>query len=52
MDMNTHALCVDIGYLEEQCLMQSQTAGVNGGQIGFVLWCIYCVDDIPDLIET
>jgi len=32
--------------------MQPQTAGVNGGQIGFILGGTDRIDDVPDLIDT
>ena len=52
MDMDTHPLSVDIGYLKEQGLMQPETAGVNGGQIGFILRGIDRADNAPHLIDA
>ena len=52
MDMNAHALCVNVGYLKEEGFMEPQAACVNGGQVGFILCGIDRVDDAPDLVET
>jgi len=50
MDVNTHPLSVDIGYLKEQGFMQPETAGVNGSQVGFVLWSTDRIEDISNFI--
>ena len=50
MDMNAPAVRVDIGYLKEQGFMQPETAGVNGSQIGFVLWSTDRIEDISNFI--
>ncbi len=52
MDMNTFALSIDIGYLKEQGLMESEATGVNGVQIGFILNSINCVDNGPDFFDA
>ena len=52
MDMNTHAVCVDIGNLKGQGFKQPEAAGVNGGQIGFILDGINRVDNGPDFLDA
>jgi len=45
MDVNAHALSVDITDLKVQAFTQSEAAGVHGGQIGLVLRGIDGVED-------
>ena len=37
MDVNTHAIAVDVADLKIKSFMQSEAAGIGGGEIGFVL---------------
>ena len=52
MDMNTHALGVDIGYLKKQSFMQPEATRINGGQIGFILDGINRIDNSPDFFNA
>jgi len=52
MDVNAHALAVDIINLKIQGFMQSEAACVNGGQICFVLRSVNRIKDCPDLFQA
>ena len=52
MDMNAHAIAVDVADLKIQGLMQSEAAGIDGGQIGFVLRSADGHKDGSDFIEA
>jgi len=52
MHVNAHPLCVNIGYLKKQGFMQSKAAGINGGQISFVLDRIDRIDDGPNFVNA
>ena len=39
MDMDEHALAVNVPDLEAQSLIEPETAGVDSGQVGFVPGC-------------
>ena len=52
MDVNAHATAVDVADLKKQSFVQSEAAGVNGSEIGFVLNRTDRIDDFPDFVYT
>ena len=52
MNMDAHAVAVDIADLKIERLMESQAAGIDGGEIGFVLWGCDRGQDGADFIEA
>jgi len=52
MDMDAHPLSVDIDYLKKQGLMQPESTGIHGSQIGFILNGSNCIDDGPDFFDA
>ena len=46
------ALSIDIGYLKEQGLMESEATGVNCVQIGFILNGSNSIDNGPDFFDA
>ncbi len=52
MNMNAHAITVDVTDLQVQCLVESESAGIDSGEISFVLRCRNRIKDCPDFFEA
>jgi len=52
VDMDHHAVAIDIGDFEIECFMQPQTAGVDGGKVGIVLEGFNMGQDAADFFNT
>ena len=52
MNMDTHAMAVDVADLKVQSLVQPEPASVDHGQVGLVLGCTHCIENAPDFFEA
>jgi len=52
MDMNAHAIFIDVADLQMKGFVQSEPASVGGGQIGFVLWRTHRIEDASNLLTA
>jgi len=52
MHVDAHPFFVNVRHLKVQGFMQSEATGVNGGKIGFVLWCSNPIDDGPNFVDA